>query len=191
MNREAWLTAVAEGMRPLFKGMSLAKFRVTCGWPSKNPLGRNRRVVGQCFATECSRLGIHELFISPLLEKPDEVAGTLCHELAHVAAGVKAAHGKGFVRVCRHVGLTCGKPGNVMPGAALAAQLAEVTARVGTYPHSALAPVQVERPKVKSVVGLECPECQCKISISVRLLERCGAPTCACGAPFEENGKDV
>lgn len=184
-NREHWLTEVANATVTIFKGMSIAKFRVTCGWPSKNALGRNKRAVGQCFAPECSKDGVSEIFVSPLLEKPDEVAGTLAHELAHVAAGVKAAHGKEFVRVCRHVGLTCGKPGNVMPGPHLAEVLAVITEKVGVYPHSALAPIQVEKAKVKSVVGLVC-ECGCKVSISLKLLEKCGMPVCGCKRLFKE-----
>src|SRR5262245_3291211 len=121
-NREGWLTEVASQVEPFFVGFKLDPYRVTCGWPSRNGLGRRMRRVGECHGSKSSKAGIHEIFISPLLDKPLEVAGTLCHELAHAAAGIDAAHGKDFVKVCKHVGLTRGKPTSVMPGERLNAR---------------------------------------------------------------------
>ena len=171
-------------MEPLFRGFPIAEYRVTCGWPSKAAFGRLRRV-GECHAAKCSKAGIYELFISPCLDDPAEVTGTLAHELAHVAAGVEAAHGKGFVQVCRHVGLTRGKPTSVMPGDSLADYLAKATAGLGVYPHQAI--IGRTRPRVeraRTTLGLQCRECSCKITIGAKWLEQSGYPVCGCGGTF-------
>jgi len=80
VNREAWLSAVATALQPFFPGAEFAPYRVTMGWPVSNGLGRRRRTVGQCFGAESSKDKVFELFISPLLDDPVEVAGTLAHE---------------------------------------------------------------------------------------------------------------
>jgi hypothetical protein len=184
MNREQWLTLVAAECVKLFGKVAVAKYRVTCGWPVSGGLGRRRRVVGQCFAAECNKDGVHELFISPTLAEPLEVAGTLMHELAHVAAGVKAGHGKQFVRVCQAVGLTKGRPFSVMPGPRLEAHLKEVVCKVGGYPHVALEPKTVLKVARKSSTCLECSACGCKVRLSLKDLDRAGPPTCGCGELF-------
>ncbi len=181
MNREQWLTDVAKQVEPVFKGFLVPPYRVTCGWPSRHALSVRKRMVGQCHGAKSSSAGLFELFISPVLAKPLEVAGTLCHEMAHVAAGVEAAHGSGFVKVCKHVGLTKGKPTSVMPGDRLEERLRKIIAVQGAYPHSAVVPVQKEVLRVKKSVTLECGGCGCKVSISTKWLAEAGAPTCACG----------
>jgi hypothetical protein len=188
VNREQWLTEVALHAQRLFVGYALAPYRVTCGWPCRNPVGRKVRTLGECHALETSKGGVHELFISPLLDDPAEVAGVLTHELAHVAAGIKAAHGKGFVKVARHVGLTRGSPRSVGPGDRLEEQLAAITAKVGPYPHKAM--VLQPKPAGKPTVArLEC-ECGCKATMSLKHLERYGEPTCACGQPMGRTSEE-
>ena len=132
-NREGWLTEVSRGMEYLFKGFSLSKYRVTCGWPCVGALSKARRV-GECHGAKSSKDGVFELFISPVLDDPLEVAGTVCHELAHVAAGIDARHGSGFVKVCRHVGLTKGKPMSASPGPYLEERLGKLLLPLGPYP---------------------------------------------------------
>lgn len=187
MNREAWLTNLAEKMRPLFKGFALGRFRVTCGWPCKNPTGMKRRI-GECHGLKSSSDGTHEIFVSPLLAKPDEVAGVLCHELAHVAAGIETAHGKGFVRVCRHVGLTRGRPTSVSPGERLAETLKKMTDGMVPYPHGAMVLVPKAASKPKTTQKLSC-ECGCSVTMPLKWLERSGAPTCGCGSEFSIPGE--
>ncbi len=187
MNREAWLTELAKRVEPLFRGFAFKPYRVTCGWPCRSALsGRNRRT-GECHYPQVGRDGFHEIFISPTLEEAAEVAGTLTHELAHVIAGHEAAHGKGFVRVCRHVGLTKGKPQCVQPGEQLASELERMTTAVGKYPHVAIKP-QAKPKKPPSSIGLVCPECECKITMGKTALDEFGAPTCACGTMFTTKG---
>lgn len=184
MNREGWLTELADRMRPVFKDFTLGKFRVTCGWPAQMALSPTRKRVGECHGPASSTDGHAELFISPVLAKPIEVAGVLCHEMAHVVAGVKAAHGKGFVRVIRHIGLTQGKPTSADLGPILKARVEKLLSTMGSYPHAAMTPVAKVSIKMKSVTVLEC-ECGCRITMSLKMIELYGPPTCACGSELK------
>lgn len=184
MNREQWLTTVAKDMESFFRGLTLVPYRVTCGWPSSGGIGLKKRTLGQCHGAMWSTEGLHELFISPLLAKPDEVAGVLCHEMAHIVAGVEANHGKKFVDVRNVVGLTKNKPPQAMPGPELAKRIKGITDRVGVYPHSAMKLVVKKKTKNISSVGLECPACECRIRIGMKWLEESGMPTCGCGEVF-------
>lgn len=184
MNREAWLTELAKRVEPFFRGFKLAPYRLTCGWPCKAALSKKAMRIGECHALESSRGGVHEIFVSPILDEPIIVAGTVAHEMAHVAAGIKAGHGKGFLDVCRHVGLTKGKPASIGPGSALTVALALIIAELGPYPHQAL--VGSERPaKPPTVTGLTCPNCGCRVVIALRWLKESGTPVCGCGSTFE------
>lgn len=180
--REQWLTELANSLEPVFDQYALKPYRVTCGWPCKNGLGVRKRVVGECHAAESSAGGVHELFISPLLHEPHEVGGTLAHEMAHVAAGIQAGHKGLFVRVCKYVGLTAGKPTSAMPSDALAYRIKELTGKLGAYPHSGLNPkTKLVEVKPKKDVSLSCGRCECVVRMSVKWLEAAGAPECGCG----------
>lgn len=189
LNREGWLTEVARSSEVLFKGFRLNPYRVTCGWPCREAMGRRRRV-GECHAARISKGNIHEIFISPLLDDPADVAGTLVHEMAHVAAGIEAGHKGQFIAVCKAVGLTKGRPTSAAPGTFLADWLQRVTEPIGTYPHQALVPTAVERPKrPSSSVRLVCV-CGCKVIISAKWLIEAGPPVCGCGLPFVPADKE-
>jgi hypothetical protein len=182
MNREHWLTELACRAQGIFRGYKLAKYRLTCGWPSKNGLGNRSRRLGECHASEGSRDGVHEIFISPVLDDPVQVAGTVCHELAHIAAGVGAGHGRAFVAVCNHAGLTKGPPTQRLPGVALTSTLMDWIGALGVYPHGALVGVPAQRVvHAAAVVCLQCPGCGCRVTMSRRWLEAPGVPTCGCG----------
>lgn len=184
LNREAWLTELARLVEPLFKGYSLAPYRVTCGWPCRNGTGKRKRTLGECHPRASSPGGYHEIFISPLLGRDgqDEVAGVLCHEMAHIAAGTKAAHGKDFVKVCRHVGLTKGAPTVALPGEALEERLADLMDNMGEYyPH-----VGMQLPSGRAATRKSSSEkvfCACGQEVSVRrsFLEAGGVLVCGCG----------
>lgn len=190
-NREQWLTELSKQVVPLFSQFHLEKkpFNVTCGWPSSGGLGKSKRTIGQCFCASTSTAGMHEIFISPTIDSPLLVAGVLCHEIAHVAAGTKAGHGKWFKTVCRAVGLTKGPSTQVLPGNSLQESLAKMIEKLGDYPHKAISPSALaaykgrKRP-VKSRTVLTC-DCGCKVTIGVKWLS-VGMPTCVCGVQFTE-----
>lgn len=181
-NREGWLTEVGKRIEPVFGSLKLPPHRLSCSWPCKQALSRVRRI-GECHGAKSSAGGVFELFISPLIAEPFAVADTIAHEMCHVAAGVEAAHGRGFVKVARHIGLTRGKPKEAGAGEMLAGILRRVCESVGPYPHAAI----IAQPKAKreaTSVGLECPECGCRVTISKKWLGEVGAPKCACGSPM-------
>lgn len=183
LNREAWLTEVGVQIQPYFKGYKLSPWKVTCGWPSRAALSKNK-IVGQCFGAESSAAGVFELFVSPLLEEPNEVAGTLAHEMAHVAAGIKAAHGPVFKKVCLYVGLTKGKPTSASPGGAFEEAVRRIVEKVGPYPHRKMIPT-VRESKVPTSVRIECERCGCCATMSLKWIGQAGLPTCACGGKME------
>jgi hypothetical protein len=184
MNREGWLTTLAQQCEYLFKGFEIKPYRITCGWPSRMPLGRTRRAIGECHSHKTSKGGYHEIFISPLLDKPVEVGGTVVHEMCHVVAGIDAKHGHGFVKVAKHVGLTKGKPTSAGPGQLLEDRLVKLVDALGEYPHSGIKPI-LKEVKPSGSISLECPECGCRCSMSFKWLEEAGLPICGCGAGFQ------
>lgn len=188
-NREGWLTELARRIQEqVFRDFTVPKYRVTCGFPSKNALNVKRRRVGECHAPTVSSDGTHEILISLVLDKPVEVGGVLCHEMAHSVAGIKAHHGKDFTAVCRHVGITADKPASAMPGEYINKQLTTWTEELGPYPHKAMTPAHAAKtttPRQKSV-KLGC-RCGCLISIQPDILSEFGPPLCACGSGPMQN----
>lgn len=189
INREEWLTRMAKLIEPIFKGFAIKPYKVTCGWPSRNATGRTSRAVGECHAIETSKAGVHEVFISPTLDNPLDVAGTLTHEMCHIAAGMQAKHGKDFVSVAKHVGLTKGKPRSVGPGELLEQELARMIETIGEYPHKAIVPILIEK-KPRTSVTLICSQCECRITIGIKWLDLSGSPTCGCGGPMAPKDGD-
>lgn len=184
-NRESWLTELAHMVEPIFKGFTLPAYRITCGWPSVFALSGKKRRIGECHGNRSSKGGVYELFISPVLDKPLEVAGVVTHELCHVAAGVDAGHARGFVKVTRHVGLTKGKPTQAMPGPMLTAKLEKFLLKLGQYPHQAMSPYMKEVEKEIKDLTIICPGCTCRFRMSIKWIEEAGLPTCGCGTPMQ------
>lgn len=185
-NREAWLTELALMVQPLFRGFTMDDYRISCSWPSKLALGRRIRRLGECYDVKASTGGVHEIFVTPLIDKPLEVAGVTCHELAHVAAGVKSGHKGLYLKVIRQVGLTKNKPTQAMPGPVLEEHLIRLVEKLGPYPHSAMQPfLQDEKEKTKSSFSVVCPECGCLCHMSNKWIQEVGFPTCACGSEME------
>jgi hypothetical protein len=187
--REQWLSEMARSMEVLFGADDKFRekaYRVTCGWPSKHATGTRKVRVGECHRADVSADGRFELFVSPLLAEPLDVAGTLCHELAHVVAGVEAGHKAPFVKVCRAVGLTAGKPSQAGPGPLLNDQLRKLIDRLGPYPHAAMKPpVKAKAERPPSSLRLACLECGCVVSIGAKWLAESGPPTCGCGGVMD------
>lgn len=184
-NREGWLMELARQVEPIFKGFSVKPYRISCGWPCRGGLGATAYIAGECHPIETSQGGVFEIFINPRVANPLLVGGTVCHELAHVVAGTKAKHGKGFVRICNHVGLTSGKPKSVMPGPRLNDRLQRIVEKLGEYPHKAMVP-QFKPKKARTSASLICPSCGCTLTISLKWLELAGFPKCACGTEFQQ-----
>jgi hypothetical protein len=115
INREQWLQAAVDKLRPLFlgHGYTVKEVQVSVGFPSRNPLGLAKRSIGQCWDGSTTADGKPQIFISPLLDDvatdPQGVLATLVHELIHATVGCEAAHGPRFAKAAKKVGLE-GKP---------------------------------------------------------------------------------
>lgn len=105
MNREAWLTAMAERMAPRFAelGFPLPKFRVSIGFTSG---GMNSRANAEVWSDKASADGYFEILIRPDVDSSAYAAALLAHELTHAAVGLKEGHRGNFKKVMMLIGMT-------------------------------------------------------------------------------------
>jgi hypothetical protein len=182
MNREAWLNALVEKLRPLFRehGYELPeRIRVSCGWPSDAGRAKIRRHIGEAWHPRVSADGSSETFISPAVSDPVEVADIMVHELVHHAVGTACMHKGPFRRLALAVGLT-GRMHATVAGPALRERLHAICAELGPYPHAAITG-EKDRKQATRMRKVECPGCGCIVRMTRSWLERIGAPTCGCG----------
>ncbi len=181
LNREAWLQAAVEELRPLFRGngCELPKIHVSVGWPSAGGLGNKKRVIGQCWSGTASEDNTPHIFISPMLAvdgDPQGVLPTLVHELVHVAVGTEAKHGPKFAKLATKM-LLDGKPTSTVASEALLERLKLIVEKLGPFPHAKLVP-QPKDPKKQST-RMKKAECTC--GYTVRLSQKwidVGVPSC-------------
>lgn len=184
--REQWLDEAVGELRPLFKAAGFdvpRKVRVSVGWPGgKNPL----KVIGQCWASSTAGDGSANIYISPLLEKPDVVLSTLVHELVHAVDDCKSQHKGAFIRIAKSVGLT-GKWTATVAGPDLEARLKDTAKVLGKYPHSAVTPATKEVKQTTRMLKLECGQTGYLVRTTRKWIDELGCPICpCCGAVMEE-----
>lgn len=190
--REAWLNALLCELRPMFSNVQEVlpeKIRITCGWPSRGGLAKRKRVIGQCWDIEVSGDKSNEIFISPMLELPGEVAETVVHELIHTIY-MKDGHKGPFKRAARKLGLE-GKMTSTNAGVELQAKLSEITQRLGPYVHAMMTPTVKTKTQGTRLVLLEQIKCDqgCvgyKLRTTRVWIDKVGVPMCAHGKLFEE-----
>jgi hypothetical protein len=154
-----------------------AALHVSIGFPSTRAL---RRRIGECWPPEASRDGIAHLFVSPLLGDDLPVLATLVHELVHAAVGTRARHGAPFRRLAVALGLT-GRMTATVAGPTLEAQLRDLAASLGPFPHAGLVASAAGRPKQSTrLLKLSCPTCGYTIPATARWVA-VGLPVCPCG----------
>jgi hypothetical protein len=178
-NREAWLRALVEAWRPtIAKIGELPRLRIACGFPSRRALARKRRTIGQCWAPSCSADGTIEIFISPLLDDPFEVAHVVLHEIIHAVVGTEHGHKGPFKRAVRAVGLD-GRPTATRPGDGLAAVIrGSILPDLGPYPHASLNPGLVEKVQSTRLCKATCADCGYAVWTTRKWI-RVGPPLCA------------
>jgi hypothetical protein len=194
MLREQWLLELIEKLRPVFedKGVTLpAKIRASCSFPSKMALSNKNRRIGEAWSDKNSDDQTFEIFISPLLKDPIEVAGVVVHECIHVAVGIEAGHRGPFKTLATSIGLE-GKMTSTTVGESLKSLLQTLTNEIGNYPHAKL--VVSNKPKTQSTRQLKvvCKDCGCICRMTRKWMEEVGCPFCACGGVMlhEENDGD-
>lgn len=195
MNREEWLTECIKRLRPDFDrvGSSLPeKIRASCSWPSKSGLANKKRRIGEAWSARNSADQSCEVFISPVLKDPLDVAATLVHELVHCAVGVEEGHKGTFPKIAKALGLE-GKMTSTTAGEALRTRLKVVTEAIGPYPHAELTHSNAPKTQGCRLLKVHCTQCECVVRITRKWLDEVGPPTCGCGAPMAEeetNGED-
>jgi hypothetical protein len=182
VNREAWLTAAVELMRPLFAAIDVElpeTVRVSCGFPGgKSPA----KTIGQCWYTADDKVA--QVFVSPILVDPVDVLGVLVHELIHAWDRGQSGHAGAFRACAKRVGLT-GKMTATTVGDELREQLAEMVGELGGYPHARLNLIAAaEKKQGTRMLKVECPACGYTLRTTAKWLE-VGVPTCPCGTEME------
>lgn len=181
LNREGWLTALAQKLVPLFESagfpLDLSRVRVSVGFPRGGQ--GTRKAIGQCWSQKASTDGHTEIFVSPILGTAAEADHVLVHELAHHAVGLECGHKGNFRKCATALGLT-GKMTATVAGPELRTKLDTLTAEIGAYPHGALNPAEGIKKQSTRLIKVECPECGCKARMSRKALDETGAPWCAC-----------
>lgn len=201
--REQWLNALAGEMRTeLFRPIEVPvtdKVRVSVGFPLRK--GKGQHAIGQCFTDTVSKDGHFEVFISPELNTPLEVAEVLLHELVHAAVGIPAGHKKPFAVVAGKLGLE-GKMTATYAGKPLTAKLGQIITTLPKWPHAAIDITMMKKgsgpPKQSTrMLKVVCMKaCGFYFRTTQKILDaglpdcRCGADLCVEGQEGEEGGDD-
>jgi len=190
MNREEWLTKVAEKyIRPLFAEHNAVwpeKYRVSVGFPKGSRGGKH--AIGQCWSPTLSADKSVEMFISPELPALEAV-DTLVHEMVHASVGVKCGHKGAFKKLALAVGLV-GKMTSAGAGEALIATIKKWLAAMPEFPGAPLIPgARADGAKKPGSRLLKCMCADCGFTFRTTQLwiDEVGLPTCACGGAFEQS----
>lgn len=187
MNREAWLTALAEKLRPLFEELKSplpAKLHISVGWPSRGALSTRKQRIGEHWMATDAEGGRH-IFISPVLPSAAQAAETLVHELVHAALPDETKHKRPFVDLMKKVGLE-GKPTATHAGSVLRARLETLSAELGPYPHPGLAATGREKKQSTRMKKVKCATCGYTVRVTEKWLA-VGTPICPTDKiPMEE-----
>lgn len=183
MNREQWLNAALEKMRPIFAEKANATIphdaRVSVGFPGG---GSARKRIGECWTRKQSRDNVNEIFISPVLSDPIRMLDVLAHEAIHAVDDCASGHGQAFKRVAVAIGLT-GKMTATVAGDELKAELASIVATLPPLTHGAL-DLSGRKKQPTRLLKLECDGCGMIVRTTSKWLDTVGAPDCACGGHF-------
>jgi hypothetical protein len=187
MNREQWLEAAVNELRPVFKNAGFTippRMYVSVGWPSSGGTKRKNTTIGQAWSPENSADKVGHIFISPVLDNVVDVLATLVHEVGHIVVGLKHGHKAPFVRFCKAIGLE-GKPTATYAGDDLVKTLDALVEKIGDYPHAKLAPSE-RKVQGTRLLKVQCPDCGYTIRVTRKWLDE-GVPTCPCGALMSED----
>lgn len=198
--REQYLeAAVKELTRKIFAPLDIdvPVVKVSVGWPGGR--GPKSGVLGQCFTKNTNAGNVAQIFVTPAVDDAYTTVETLAHELIHAIAegneepdkhGAVKHHGhRGeFVRIAKAIGFLA--PWKSTPASEeLQHKLEAISAKLGTYPHSA---INLNRPATQKTYYLllestECSDCPdgYKLRMTEKWLEEVGAPLCPHGIEME------
>jgi hypothetical protein len=181
MNREDWLTAMVDALRPAFDAAGKpipARVHVSVGFPSRSALSPHKQRVGECWHPGNSADGASQIFISPIVGDGLTAADILTHELCHAALPAGTAHNKTFAKLAKAMGLE-GKPTATHAGAELKARLNGFIAAIGPYPQPALTAGESKKKKQGTrMLKVACEVCGYTARTTQSWLDLAGAPIC-------------
>ena len=180
MNREAWLLALIERLRPKFESLGAKlpdKIHVSVGFPSTRALSEKKQRIGECWPQASGADGSHQIFISPFLADPLRVADVLLHELVHAALPDDTGHKKPFAQLAKRAGLE-GKPTATTAGDELKKELQTLISELGDYPHPGLRNgARAKKKQTTRLLKAKCEKCGYTVRVSGKWLE-VGPPIC-------------
>lgn len=172
--REQWLTKAVSALNTqVFDDQMPKAWSVTCG----QYFGKNANILGTCVDAEVSTNGTTSIFISPALQDPMDVLGTLVHEMIHAVVGVQEKHGGKFKKMAIELEMSMPAKSTLpVPDTVLWTRLERLSAELGPYPHAALNPI--EKPKrVSALMTFVSPEDpEYTVSASMEKVIRLGFP---------------
>lgn len=154
--REQWLAA---GLHMIYNRVfapagitwDVSTVRVSCSWPGG---GSARKRIAECWPRLYSAAGLSEIFVSPMVADGVDALDCLTHEMVHSSDDCKSGHRGHFVKVCKAIGLTKGKPKSAAAGEELRVILAGIAEDLDSaYPHARL---DLSQRKKKQTYLLKC-----------------------------------
>lgn len=151
--------------------ITMSNFHISCGWPSRGALSMKKPVIGQCWDGYISEDGTAQLFISPRIGQPVEVAATVAHELVHNNVGNKCGHRGQFPVVAYNIGLM-GKPTQTVAGPEFKAFIDPIVKKLGAYPHAIMTPSTTFKTQTTRLIKCHCEECGFPVRATKKWLEK-------------------
>jgi hypothetical protein len=183
INREHWLTLLGTELEAVIQdrtGLTPAKYRIACGFPSSRARATKNATIGECHYRNGK--GFMEIFIHPKLDDAIEVAGVALHEMLHAALPIGTGHKAPFAKAAVACGLD-GKPTATTVGEDLRYELAAIVAKLGDYPHESLSAQGKKQPT--RLLKAFCPECGYTVRVTQKWIDEAGNAVCpACDEPF-------
>lgn len=193
-NREAWLNAAVDELRPFFssRGHTLpSEIRVATGYPT-NAKRSGFKVLGECIPNTNSADGHYEIWISPILADPIKVAETLIAQLCRTAKGALNVTNLAYARVAEamHIlpaGTQSSPYKEVGHGGEFLNSYLAIIDSLGVYPHAKV-DITVHKTQGTRMLLAKCPTCGCSIRMTAKWVYNehgdAHLPTCRCGDIF-------
>jgi hypothetical protein len=181
--REQFLNAALSAVKIRFADAGYpisSPIRLSIGQPIGTRGKNSKRAIAQVWPASASADGTHEMFFSPRIDDPSQTLVSIVHEVAHVAAGLSAGHGKGFAKIAKAVGLLAPWT-STPPSAELSDWIATILPGLPAFKHAALDLSQSPNKKQGTrMIKLECSDCGWSCRTAQKNVDA-GLPTCHCG----------
>jgi len=189
--REEWLSLAVKKVSALLEErckIEVPAVHVSVGWPSSRGLSEKKRAIGECWKPTTSVDGVSHVFISPILDDPVQILGTLAHELIHAWDKGEHGHRGPFVKVAREFGLVKPWTSTEVDAELLRPALEQIAADLGPYPHSKITPSLQRKVQTTRMIKVQCPVCGYTARTTQKWLDQ-GLPKCPDGDEMEVEEK--